>query len=548
MEPNQNMDQMLKAYAARRREEAGEPVELHPATRSMLQGEVARVFSKAGAPEPRQRSGLFVWLPRLALTGALGTIVVTVGWFAFNTGHFKYFESAESQSRTETVAPAADVAPLKQKAIANEELNRNSRPPALPSAPAAPVPLIAEKKSVEDRSSREGQVRRTKDSGSHGTEGHAATQRDADDAAKEYAAGSFDSRTQTPVPPTVASLDAPPAAKPSSTGADAGAVTEQEKQQETPKKPEGTASTAGPVPASSPVTELGEGASRNRLSTGETNLSQLEDAKNRSAKTADKLTASAPESTVTGQAGAGAGGETTTTAPQDAKSGSVAGRAADPSLEAGQATLHRQFTRVRHAGWVQEGRNAPSDSILSSFTIVQQGNQVRIVDADGSIYTGQFIVAPAAKPASHRPEETQTYRDRDEEQQMLLSKEEEKSETKGMIAVADEGIEGERERLDAAPHRFRVTGTNRTHNLPVEFEGDLVGVAIVFRSETATPVAKESAPSRGTAMRSAAKAEQATGSTPATPEKPRETAPGPVLRIQGDLRVGGSEAVKIQAF
>jgi hypothetical protein len=42
-EPNRKMDELLKSYAKKRRADAGAPLELHPATRRMLQSEVARL-------------------------------------------------------------------------------------------------------------------------------------------------------------------------------------------------------------------------------------------------------------------------------------------------------------------------------------------------------------------------------------------------------------------------------------------------------------------------------------------------------------------------
>src|SRR5437899_1425890 len=44
-EQNSNMDELLKAHAKKRRDEAG-PVELHPATRKMLQAEAHRLHAK----------------------------------------------------------------------------------------------------------------------------------------------------------------------------------------------------------------------------------------------------------------------------------------------------------------------------------------------------------------------------------------------------------------------------------------------------------------------------------------------------------------------
>src|SRR6266581_8496454 len=42
-EPNRKIDELLKGYAKKRREDAGAPLELHPATRRLLQSEVARL-------------------------------------------------------------------------------------------------------------------------------------------------------------------------------------------------------------------------------------------------------------------------------------------------------------------------------------------------------------------------------------------------------------------------------------------------------------------------------------------------------------------------
>lgn len=45
-EPQRDIEKELLAYKQRRREQAGAPQELHPATRRMLQGEVARSASR----------------------------------------------------------------------------------------------------------------------------------------------------------------------------------------------------------------------------------------------------------------------------------------------------------------------------------------------------------------------------------------------------------------------------------------------------------------------------------------------------------------------
>jgi hypothetical protein len=47
MEPERKIEKLLRAYAKKRRAQAGDPLELHPATRRLLQGEIAR-----NAPKP----------------------------------------------------------------------------------------------------------------------------------------------------------------------------------------------------------------------------------------------------------------------------------------------------------------------------------------------------------------------------------------------------------------------------------------------------------------------------------------------------------------
>jgi len=70
-EPERPIERLLRAAANKRRQDAGAPLELHPAERRLLQGEVARQFAKAEA-EARPRLPLLVRLwPRLAWAAAI---------------------------------------------------------------------------------------------------------------------------------------------------------------------------------------------------------------------------------------------------------------------------------------------------------------------------------------------------------------------------------------------------------------------------------------------------------------------------------------------
>src|SRR5437899_11415128 len=77
METERPIEKLLRAWAKKRRHDAGSPQELHPATRRLLQGEVARTLGK---DKPRTKSGsswfAATW-PRVAW--GLGVFAVLAG-------------------------------------------------------------------------------------------------------------------------------------------------------------------------------------------------------------------------------------------------------------------------------------------------------------------------------------------------------------------------------------------------------------------------------------------------------------------------------------
>ena len=78
-EQDNQMEQWLEEYAQRRRNELDEPIEMHEATRTMLQGEVSRVYTNPVAPQPEPQ-GSSAWLA-WAIGGAtvgVAAIVITL--------------------------------------------------------------------------------------------------------------------------------------------------------------------------------------------------------------------------------------------------------------------------------------------------------------------------------------------------------------------------------------------------------------------------------------------------------------------------------------
>jgi hypothetical protein len=80
MEPERPIEKTLRACAKTRGEEAGPPLELHPATRRLLQAEVARKYGSR-PPEAGRVLSVFAWLrPRLAWCVGLAMIAAVSAW------------------------------------------------------------------------------------------------------------------------------------------------------------------------------------------------------------------------------------------------------------------------------------------------------------------------------------------------------------------------------------------------------------------------------------------------------------------------------------
>lgn len=165
------MDELLKAYADKRRQESGAPMELHPATRHLLQGEVARTYGG-----PRRQSwlaGLLTYWPRVAF--AVGCLAITFTLMLlilprraaeqmelaattsrdapaeeFNNGvqdkerSLRLNEAAEAPAATPSITPETSLADLKR----TDKLVKNSEREAL--KPAGQAGLVTREKKEAD--------------------------------------------------------------------------------------------------------------------------------------------------------------------------------------------------------------------------------------------------------------------------------------------------------------------------------------------------------------------------------------------------------------
>jgi hypothetical protein len=149
MPEERDIEKMLRAWAKRRREDAGAPLELHPATRKLLQDEVARL--KTG---PRSEPGLFarlLWGSPLRLALNLSAIAVLL----FAAAVFLPRLQPGPASLSANPGALAENKPLFDQngrpAVVESDNPGNAQPvPAVETAPtaAAAAPTIAAPPSV----------------------------------------------------------------------------------------------------------------------------------------------------------------------------------------------------------------------------------------------------------------------------------------------------------------------------------------------------------------------------------------------------------------
>ena len=82
---NKRMDRALNAYAKRRRDEAGPPFDLHPASRQLLQSEVGRAFPRPASEPQSWFQAAMMFRPRLVFAAAVFAVLGLVCWVSFSS-------------------------------------------------------------------------------------------------------------------------------------------------------------------------------------------------------------------------------------------------------------------------------------------------------------------------------------------------------------------------------------------------------------------------------------------------------------------------------
>lgn len=143
-QPERKIEELLRAYAAKRREDSGAPLELHPAHRKLLQAEVARLRQVRATPPVSGWVRLLAPWPRLAFAAAVAAMLGVCVWWMSSPP-----EEPTRLAKQDVPAPApmepVDAAPQKTRALnavasPRADLVRRS---VGASHPAAPSPNAA---------------------------------------------------------------------------------------------------------------------------------------------------------------------------------------------------------------------------------------------------------------------------------------------------------------------------------------------------------------------------------------------------------------------
>src|SRR5256885_17241044 len=140
MEPERPIEKMLREWAKKRRQDADSPPELHPATRRMLQSEVARKFGKNEPRTEKPPGWLISFWPRIAWALGVFAVLAVAAWLLLppfggrsNTGRLAKGESQPENGvsrRAPALQPTVPAAPAVEMARSARELARAENSPS----------------------------------------------------------------------------------------------------------------------------------------------------------------------------------------------------------------------------------------------------------------------------------------------------------------------------------------------------------------------------------------------------------------------------------
>jgi hypothetical protein len=496
------MEKLLRECARKRRDEAGAPFELHPATRRMLQGEVARRFAKP-APEP----GFFSRLlgnfgPRLAWgVGILAVLALAVAILIPSARHQgrdslmakndrEQPSSKETESRS--LAPAAPAGTPAELASAKvgDKMKDGLRQTPTPAAPEiAKAQSLAEPPAVSlaNRPQSEPSLSFGLNNGQSATRKSSfdsnssnSTSHDRDENLIVLEKGrvlSFSSNmlgeTATPAsfsptdmlarlaalprnqnPLLLSSADLKNPASQSSNLLDAAhsvqfpAIT--------PERAENSIAAATPPPSSqatvarSLTQSIGGAAAKEAAGgLGKDEVLKFSETTSTQAQLALKSPAAATPPAVASFAAA-----------KKESIATPAPEAAD-ALKQQSVPINQRFARSESQTKAKSlsANSSAANQILASFQVQQTGQQLRVIDADDSVYAGSVQALDSTR---RQPRPVAQSAPRPKSMQPLESK-----------PAIQTGLAPEKALQNEQSYSFQVIGTNRSLGKRVVFTGNL---------------------------------------------------------------------------
>ncbi|MGO8926356.1 MAG: hypothetical protein ACLQU3_05630 [Limisphaerales bacterium] len=444
-EPERPIEKLLCAAAKKRRDEAGAPLELHPATRRLLQGEAARKFARAERVSRSFFQGLGQLWPRFAWgVGTLAVLAVTV-WLL-----------VPMPGKNEPHALLAKNRPILAPSPPKEALA--APPAAQPAAPAPPAPAAEANPSTVAFADALPAARRKL-----APESAVQFQPLAKDSLASEPGGEAREKLALAAASQLASRD---------------------------QVAEAQVAASSPMPAPAPAATVTGGSAQRFGSAGQLGSTA-----------AAPVAPGAPSPITTAPAVAGvlAADESAKLAGDRAAQLSLAYKslpAAAPdnapkpltvlmdSRPASAAAIREEPRSISATQWFAQipqnpmtessldGKAAPAHPVLAAFQVEQTGRELRIVDGDGSVYSGYLRIANAARRqpsvTTEAPAATRSSRS---------------------LGIALEGKPAAR--LDAGQpmpqtYSFRVAGTNRSLHQKVVFTGNLLATTNLALFQAAT--------------------------------------------------------------
>jgi len=416
------MDDLLKTYAKKRREEADAPMEMHPATRRLLQSEAAKLKTGALPSSTSWLEALKIFWPRLAFAAGMlfiaGIVAVT-------------FLGPEDQ-KAETMQMA-----MQDTETAAADRYDKSQPPAesqLAKSPAslAPAKPGARPAVIEDQSGRRAPARRA---GEALSELATIGERGSVEAEKKMKQVDL---VQNELRNNVTMI-----------GEAGRAVAEP---------------TAGTAPADSRSILLSVVTVQKSDDSVPATGGRRADAPIVASEAADFFARSAPKQA--------AGLDSSLKEEQPAVAQLSDGKAVTASFsatavqqEAIMPTTRSRFANVHQVGRQNLGKAsiAYDATVLVNFVVEQSGERLRVVDGDGSVYEGKVLYGEAAAIAEY-----DTKLDYAADTRFKVVKDEQSRQQQNARVL---------DPTAAAAWNFRVSGTNRTLQQPVIVDGILFETA-----------------------------------------------------------------------